>query len=168
MINGSLPIRGTFPFFGFHKAFHIFLCNPILLVNGKYSPIFFSPQICIGIPVYLITLNLKSINSSIIYLTHQKYHVMELFICMDTMLTGIYSKTPNFTILMQMPIMKIIILLSTVLFIVKLPSRIIHTVLEPNNLFKTLDVTFKLRSVNKISFIPYLVGCLLKSLSTHF
>ena len=92
---------------------------------------------------------------------------MEFLICIAIMLTGIFFKTLNFTILTVILMMNFF-LSSAVLFTMHITSSIMSTLFYHQNLFKYYSVMFNLSSMITIHFVPFLVGYLLKSLNGYF
>ena len=58
----SLNMRDIFYLLDCYFAYHVCQCVPILLSNGRCYPMFSSPNIIIGVPVYLTLLLLNIMN----------------------------------------------------------------------------------------------------------
>ena len=148
--NRSSPMRYTLPLYSFHKNCHIFLCVPTLHRSGTNVPI------CYPNFRYRMGSLCSWFHQSRrwfmvwYYLGLKKKIIMDLLICIGTILTGLISKIPIFTTLKLIPMTKIMTSQLTVLLDMQLPFRLTRTILSHLNLFKYQNVMFNPKILNTI------------------
>ena len=98
------------------KYYRTFLCIPIIKSGVTHYPMLSLPQINTEIPMYLIYLKLNIMNGLILFLISQNLNLVDLLICMDNILTVLFSKTQIFTILILIPMLNILTFHFTVVF----------------------------------------------------
>ena len=99
---------------------------------------------------------------------HQNSNLMDLLICMGTMLIKLLPKIVIAAYLMLIHMMNTMTSLFTFMLAMKLPFKIIRTIFSHLNLLKHQNVMFNLMNMTKIYSVLYFFGYLMALLNRHF